>query len=289
MRVVMFHSVGQLPAWLEDNFKQFRLFNADVPVYFLTDYLLMNDPLFEKYGIISVNKDDYYSNKIAEFESLFHRPSNDFWTIAATRLIYIENFMKARAMTDVYHFENDVLVYYELSAHHREFKKFPNIAITVGGPDKCMTGFSFFKNHKGLFNMTEFFIDVLHEQGLEGVKKVYHLDMVNEMTLMRAYSYENPSAFAFLPTIPNGEVNEFNSLFDPASWGQFVGGTQGEGPGAKPKDHYIGLVLRDNPRYTVIWKQEIQGRVPYFKYDENEIKINNLHIHSKNLHLYMSK
>jgi hypothetical protein len=116
--------------------------------------------------------------------------------------------------------------------------------------------------------------------------------MVNEMTLMRIYSKEYPELMKFLPILPFGDYSEnydeFNSLFDPASYGQYVGGTMNGVPGAKPQDHYIGRLLEQHPDYTVVWKQEKQGRVPYFKYDGQEVKINNLHIHSKNLNLYVS-
>jgi len=91
--------------------------------------------------------------------------------------------------------------------------------------------------------------------------------------------------------MPFGEFSEnlevFNSLFDPASYGQLVGGTQSEGPGAKPQDHYIGRWLIANPQYSVIWKEENRLKIPYLNYGSG-IKINNLHIHSKNLHKYMS-
>ena len=122
MRVVMFHSGKEFPIFLEDNFRQFRYFNPNVPVYFLTDYGHLDNPIFAKYGIISVNKDDYYCERVTEFERLFGRSSEDFWTLAATRLIYIENFMRLRQMNNVYHFENDVLIFYPLEQYHQYIK-----------------------------------------------------------------------------------------------------------------------------------------------------------------------
>lgn len=107
--------------------------------------------------------------------------------------------------------------------------------------------------------------------------------MVNEMTLMSVYF---ASHRGLLPTMPHSEyANKFNSIFDPASYGQFVGGTTNGIPGAKPKDHYIGQMLTDNPSFDIIWNNK---RQPCLKYNDKEIRINNLHIHSKNLHLYIS-
>ena len=285
----MFHSGKVLPSFLDCTFSQIRLFNPAVAIYFLTDKHLGLDPIFEKYNIISLNKDAFYSNKVKEFEMLYNRKSEDFWTITATRLIYIENFLISYKLKNVYHFENDVLLYYNLKEHHATFRRlYDHLAITTGGSDKSMTGFLFIKDGDALSQMTQHFIDLLKIYGISGLKKKYHMDMVNEMTLMKIYTDAK-----YLPILPFGDYSEnymaFDSIFDPASWGQFVGGTMDGIPGAKPQDHYIGQLLDKNPDYSVVWGIDDENRkIPYFKYNGNEVKINNLHIHSKNLSLYMS-
>jgi hypothetical protein len=291
----MFHSSKEgLPSYLEDNFKQLRMFNPEIPVYFLTDREWLSSPLFKKYLVIPLSKDLFYSCKIKHFELRYQKDPSDFWTITTTRLIYIENFLKEYNLRDVYHFENDVLLYFNLSKFDCIFKKlYDSMAITVGGPDKAMTGFIYINSHEKLAGMTSFFIDVLKAFGVKGIKDRYKTDMVNEMTLIRAFSKDHPREVSFLPILPFGEFStnfsEFDSIFDPASWGQFVGGTQSEGPGAKPTDHYIGQLLLHHPEYTVVWRENGRGlKIPYFSYDEKEVKINNLHIHSKKLSKYLS-
>jgi hypothetical protein len=291
MDTVMFHT-GEWPEFLECTFKQFRLFNPLANVYFLTDRRHLDNSLFKKYNILPFNKDLFYSDKISQFELIFNYGKNDFWTVTATRLIYIENFMQCLGLTDVYHFENDVLIYYGLKEHDEKFRSlYNNLAITIGGEIVAMTGFMFIKHYEALSRMTKYFIDLLDVYGISGIIEKYHIPMVNEMFLMRQFGIDYPDQLRTLPTMPTGEFSEnypvFNSLFDPASYGQFVGGTRSEGPGAKPQDHYIGRWLTANPDHNVIWKIEEGRKIPYLKYD-NEIKINNLHIHSKNLHKYIS-
>jgi len=290
----MFHS-GPFVDFLEYNFKQIRIFNPKINVYFLTDKELLSKDIFKKYNIIALDKDDFYSDKIKQFESKFNYNSNNFWTLAATRLVYIENFLKEYNLEDVYHFENDVLLYYNLEEHHEKFKEFyKNIAITTGGPDKTMTGFVFIKSYKSLERMTQYFIDILNQYGISGTIQKYKMDMVHEMSLMKIYNLEKGDDYIYdLPILPFGDYskhfNDFNSIFDPATWGQYVGGTRVEGPGAKPQDHYIGILLNANLTWTVTWKNENNLKVPYFNKDGELIKINNLHIHSKNLKLYISE
>jgi hypothetical protein len=225
--------------------------------------------------------------------SICLKGEKDFWTITVTRLFYIANFLDKEGWINVYHFENDVLLYTDLSKHENTFKHlYKDLAITVGGPDKCMTGFMFIKSSEALKHMIKYFMNLLKTLRVQDIRKQYGMDMVNEMTLIRAYSKDFPDKIKFLPILPFGEFSQdydkFNSIFDPASWGQYVGGTLDGMPGAMPDDHYIGLLLRKHPEYDVIWKEEENGKVPYFKFDKQEVKINNLHVHSKNLHLYTS-
>ena len=294
----MFHSGSDLPDWIECCFKQFRLFNPDVTIHFITDAILLEDPLFKEYDILSYNKDLYYNEKEAEFEKMFNWPKG-FWTITTTRFMYIENFLKEHDLKDVYHFENDILVYFDLSKHHATFLRlYKYMAITPGGRDRNMTGFMFIKNWKALASMTAFFINIIRVHGLPKLREIYDTDMVHEMSLMRMYELTmGLRRLSYLPILPFGEharnYDDFDSVFDPASWGQYVGGTAEGIPGAKPTNLYISQLLIANPDYTVVWKRDKEERnIPYFryndKYDDHEIMINNLHIHSKNLHKYMS-
>ncbi len=264
MTIVLFHSADRLPSYLECTFKQIRLFNPDVMVYFLTDAQHLNNPLFTQYYIKPVNKNAYLSKKLSLFRMFYGHPTGSFWMVTALRLIYIEEFLKAKKLKDVYLFENDIMIYYTLAEHHQRFcELYKNkMAITVGGPDKCMTGFSFIPNWGALADMTQWFIDTLKRLGEQGVLKKFRMDMVNEMTLMKAYMDEEHELIS-IPSLPFGvfyNMCGFNSIFDPAGWGQFVGGTiQDCIPGAKPQDHYIGQMLMKNPDYTVIWKRDKEG------------------------------
>jgi len=300
MNVVLFH-IGRngLPEYQEDCFAQYRLFNPDLKTYFLTDKYLLEDSLFKKYDIQPMDKNDFHSSKIDHFITFFKHgrllSPYQFWIVTALRLIYIENFMKSMKLKDVYHFENDVLIYRNISTINDKFQElYPRMAITPGGPDKCITGFMYIHDFAPLSKMTEFFVEMLRKYGKPNLMKMYGMDMVNEMTLMRAFSKEYPDDLQFLPILPFGEwstnFEEFGSLFDPASYGQFIGGSaQDKIPGLMPSDHYIGQYMRSHPEVKMGWMSWDHLRVPFVIYDGVAYDINNLHIHSKNLHLYKSK
>ena len=293
MDIVLFHSGNKLPSFLECTFRQIRVFNPDTNVHFITDRAYLGSEVFHKYNILPVDKDTCYSDDIHYFEVLYGRGINDFWTITTTRLVYIANFIRDNNLKNVYHFENDVLLYADLTKYEQIFRKlYKDLAITIGGSDKAITGFMFIRNYSALSHMTNFLMGLLKSHKIRDIRWMYKMDMVNEMTLMRVYSKQYPELMVSLPILPFGEFSkgykEFDSIFDPASWGQYVGGTMEGIPGAKPEDHYIGQLLRENLDYTVVWDYEDKGRVPYFRWDNHEVKINNLHIHSKQLNKYLS-
>jgi hypothetical protein len=94
---------------------------------------------------------------------------------------------------------------------------------------------------------------------------------VNEMSMLAYYKYKNPTKVVFFPVLPAynyitfnwiGNFSEFGqggrsvgpsvgkAIFDPGSWGQFLGGTE-RAPGFKlhfsDGSHIVGLALRMNP------------------------------------------
>lgn len=76
-------------------------------------------------------------------------------------------------------------------------------------------------------------------------------------------------------------------LFDPAFWGQYVGGTpHGDGPGFSAAHHWIGHDLCAG-RYSIAWEIDELGRkVPFVTAHEDpnaKWPIFNLHIHSKKI------
>jgi len=280
-----------LPPHLDFCIRQYQLLN-DNPVYFLTD--VQNFPHLAQYKrVIPVAISEYTSDKIARFNALYDYEARNFWTVTATRLFYIENFMRAHDLHHVYHFENDVLIYFDIKKYDLLFQRlYKSIAITPAGPDKYATGFMYVADADALKRATDFFVNALELSGIEGLKRKYSLGMIHEMPLLWLCG-NLTSHIELLPILPFGEFSrhheDFRAIFDPASWGQFVGGTRTEGPGAKPEDHYIGQLLRSNPQYGVKWRTEDGLKMPYFVYDNNWVKINNLHIHSKNLKEFMSK
>jgi hypothetical protein len=68
----------------------------------------------------------------------------------------------------------------------------------------------------------------------------------------------------------------FNSIFDGAAIGQYLGGIHSD---PNLKGFINEKTVFNVAKYNYIWEND----EPFMVYLDNKIKINNLHIHSKNL------
>jgi len=273
--------------------QQYFAFN-DGDLYILTDreniqYLPKHD------RVIPAALEDYYSDKIDRFHNAYEHGIRNFWTVVATRFIYLENFLRNNGLQNIYHFDNDVLLYFDLAEHHDTFQRLcSEIAITPENSIQASGGFMYFDGYKALARMTNFFVEELEQHGEGGLREKYGINVITEMVLINEYKRRYKDRVLYLPIAPFGEgssgFNEFESIFDPVSWGQFLDGTpHGDPPPFCVPRACIGRMLIANPDYTIVWKTENGLRCPYLSYDGNLAKFNNLHIHSKNLAAFMSR
>ncbi len=280
------------PAWLEDTVKQYFTFNND-NLYIMTDE--ENIPYLPQHSkVIPVVLEDYYSDKIDRFHAVYEHAPRDFWTICATRFMYLENFMRDNDLKHIYHADNDVLIYFNLAESHNTFQRlYPGIAITPESPYKASALFMYIDNYKALAGLTDFFIEELERHGESGLMKKHSTDVIHEMLLISAYSRKYKDRVKDLPILPFGGqsvgIDEFGAIFDPGSWGEVVDGTRlGKSVGHHAPNAYVSLFLKEHPGY-VVWRKDDGLWCPYLNCNGRLTKINSLHMHSKNLSSFLSK
>lgn len=196
------------------------------------------------------------------------------------RLIFICIAIKLKGLTNVMHVEADNLVY---SNQHEVFNKVfsaGEFGYSLVSPMAAAPGIIFFKDVKAAENFLNL-IKKLLQKGESSIIKAtgvpfnYITDM-NFMFLMYMYNKN----FKMLPCTPQGKYSEnlekFNILFDPAGFGQYLGGTN-NGHSAKFIDntHFVSSCLRDKN-----FKLKFENS-PYISFNNKDIPLYNLHIHNK--------
>jgi hypothetical protein len=224
-----------------------------------------------------------------------------FWHYATERFFFLEDVMTQLSLSYVFHLENDVMIYTSLKELMPVFlEKYPGMAATFDNDNRVIPGFVFVRTPKAIQNLTAYINSRIKKSE-------------NDMQLLASFkSYQGGAYIDHLPIIPpqysqkyhlistqghkaacernySKNYELFSSIFDAAALGQYLGGI----------DHFhtlkstIGFINEScvfNPSlFTFCWKIDEEGRkVPYAEFNGELIKINNLHIHSKDLALFYS-
>ena|SRR3989344_6302603 len=309
MKVVLTHVGGSIPSYVVYCLRQYRIFNPSAETIFIAAQKSLDTvkDLFRALKIQGVPEESLDSAPlISEFRkrSWFkssdilgttYPSQSDFWHNTLERLFFIEAFMCQDGCREIFHFENDVMIYCQLDRVQNRLvnlKSFHGIYITPVGDEWIACGLVFIRDVDALTRFCRFVLEEM-KKGDENIRREHHLSMVSDMTLLKVFADKSKDVDYF-PILPEGEhanhFEDFLSIFDPASWGQYVGGTNnGVGPGWAGSHHYIGKEILDG-KYKVIWKQEGRYRTPWVEgLTGKQTRINNLHIHSKQLQNFISE
>lgn len=193
-----------------------------------------------------------------------------FWHRTAERVFYLQEYLQQTQLQNVFHFENDVLIYYPLSyANDINTNK---ISITDMSPTHTTFAFCHVPRYELMTVLCLFFIKLL----MFGERKLmqFGYDHISEMSLLNM-ALKNELVQSF-PILKN-DTGTF--VYDPGSYGQYFGGTNnGHSNGFTDNTHHIGRAIRSGEIRPIIENG--------FPQTESN-KIFNLHIHSKNLERFI--
>jgi hypothetical protein len=189
------------------------------------------------------------------------------------------------SLTDVFFLELDNLIYDDPLKWETSFKE-RDMSYMFDNVNRGASGIAFFRS---TILLTEFlktsseFIDTANEFMTE-MTVLYNFWTTHQTTVqLLPIFWTDPSH----PPQANATFPIFNSVFDAASMGICLGGMD--------PYHTRGVIVKGLPgkwsyhdfsKYTYEWKKDEKGRlIPYIlrTTDNTWIRINNLHIHSKDL------
>jgi hypothetical protein len=241
----------------------------------------------------SLNDDsnfDTYKNCVSEKFGELAQFRNGFWISTTARFYYISMLMKMFNLSNVFHIENDVMLYSNINNLYNVIK-----GISSEGPKNCMIQDSpkrvvpsllFFPNTSCLNDLTAFITNEL----LKSDK------FINDMDILGAY--ENKYLLPF-------QSNGGKVIFDGAALGQYLGGID-----YKNIPNWNDVIKYNNPTRGFINETAIVKASDYLffkskvtnehltttinvpmvqaKNVNNVNEIANLHIHSKQLYQFSS-
>jgi hypothetical protein len=225
------------------------------------------------------------SKILDEFKNISSLDDNfrdGFWQHTTSRFIYIYEFISQFKLTNVFHIENDVMVYSDLHDIFNSLTKHKlnNKIISVqDAPQRSICSIVFIPNEFEMFKFLKESIKLLH-------KNKY----LNDMNLMGMYQDKNT-----FPDSPSHPLAKQLGIFDGACIGQYLGGIdlrntklQMQNVYANPTIGFINETSTFKPNTCNFKFDNMNGKWIMEK-DNNEYPIHCLHIHSKQLFNFSSK
>jgi hypothetical protein len=233
--------------------------------------------------LLTNNNIEEYHSQIQEFFDLCKNnfPSfykDPFWLLTLLRIYTVYLYCTKNNISSFVHLENDNLIY----KNYDSLKKLPDgCYFTKVGPECGSAGFMFCNNFKS-FETTINSLKHLLKKGEHNIRPYTSYDFLSEMILIDLLVRGNKAEY--LPLTPYDKYYDITDcVFDGASYGQYIGGTNNNhGPGWFGLNHYLGQLLSQN-RAQIIFDKT----TPYTIIDNTKADIFNLHIHSKQLQNYV--
>ena len=303
--IVFVHIGPQLPSYLPIALKQARLFNPHSDLYLIANERALanlSKEIKESRPLCisceSLPKGPFHK-KFAKKSKLDKTFRKGFWTFTTERFFYLAELIEKRKLTDVFHLENDVMLYADLEELLPIFKEhYSNkIGATFDNDERCIPGFLYISNYAPIERLIDFIAQKAQSGGSDMEFLAQFKDqggwIDNLPVLMPQYAndHELISSFGCRGTRPDHfhrHFDQFSSIFDAAALGQFLGGIDPDNGRSIPG--FINERCIFNPSHFAFeWRKDEQGRrVPFAIYGKLVSKINNLHIHSKDLKKFYS-
>ena len=306
MNLVLVHlGDDNFPLYIFDNLRQIRRF-YDGNIFVVVPNNICRQHSAELYSfncsiIATEDLEGYEKNvnletitsdmKKTEQPSFNYLLDKGYWKYTLQRFLFLEALTKELSLTDVIHVENDVTIYEDLNQlENKLYQCYPkSIAINPVDPNHAAGAFIYYHGVESIGFLNDLFLEWIQKGEKQNIKEL-DVDMITEMNFLNHFQKIIPERVKYLPLLPENHhfenTNIFNSVFDGASWGQYVGGLPEIHADQElrffPKS-WVGRELLQK-KYTLVWKQDdLKRRIPYVLNMETqkETKINNLHVHCK--------
>lgn len=288
MNVILFN-YGPNKPYFKSCISQIMKYNEKIDIFFIgNDKKYVEDAEF--YDLKYLDK----SENVKHFNSLdfYSKHENPLWRTSMMRFFYIEEFIKKFNLKNIFHFDNDVLIYGKFNNILKKIAPEEENIFTQTNDFNLTCGFFYTQSYNSILKLNYLLLNkisvdtvALHQKYALCRSLPEEPFMVNEMTILKIIKDENANVISLFPTTPEDKLFErYQICFDPSSWGQYIGGTPNLGPGWAGNHHDIGKKIISNK-----YKCYIEGKKPYIFDAEKEqsYPLFNLHMHSKNLNNFI--
>ena len=272
----VYFQVGNLPSYLKFSIDSVLKNDPDSKIYLITD------KEFKYKNVITLNTQRLESSQIKELKKINYFSNwdtNPLWESSLLRVFYLHEAARSQNINKFIHFDSDVVLFEPFEKIESLFEE--KLNITPLSKDFLVFGYSYIGNIDLYEEVCKLIFNV-YKQSDFYENKYYRGKKLIEMKALYIVCKENPEYFNLLPVHP-----EDSSLyvFDPASYGQYVGGTHNKrfSKGFTDKNHILGKDLKDKKI-----KPTLKKNLKVINFNSKDYKLVNLHVHNKKLKKYFN-
>jgi hypothetical protein len=285
---------------------QARLFNSDCPIYLIANEQALSNfsknaqashPILVSCESLEKSEEHRLFIKNSKLDKISR---DGFWFYTTERFFYLYDFAIKSNLEHIFHVENDNMLYSDVEKMLPFLStNYQGIAATFDNEIRCIAGFMYIQNKKALKKMNEFLAHTASEginemesiaifRQIFGKKIIDHLPIIPpeyistySLRTIQKRKNQNPDQYC-------NNFIKFNSVFDAAALGQYLGGIDPRNGPSEPGFINESCVF-DPSLMDFEWVRDEEGRyVPFMKINNHMYRINNLHIHSKKLEEFYS-
>lgn len=299
-QIIFIHLGKKLPDYLPLSLQQAHLFNPEAGLILIANQEAIEDIDFTFDGLTviaaeQISKTEEHKQFITK-SKLDRRWRKGFWFYTTERLFYLDDFITQYDLKNTFHVENDNLIYVNLAELLPIFvKNYQGIAAPFESDERGAASFIFVADRKSIHAFSKYLLENVNARKcdmllLNAFKNQFGVDLIAHLpTIMKDYwkdraliSLEGKKS-TIDPALYSNNVEQFQSLFDACLYGQFFGGIDPRNGLAGPG--YLNPEAVFNCSHMVMeWQIDPWGRkIPFASYGGKRYRLNNLHIHSKDL------
>jgi len=288
VNIVLVHIGEELPDHIYDCVTQIKSF-TNAKIWLITDALSRMPA-----GCEVVTLRDLQHN------SLIHKLKtynflDGFWSHTLSRLFYVNALLETKDLEECIHIENDVLLFAKPETLLEPLKRISDgaVALCPVGARHASAAFMYASSYVPIKRLCEEMIQ--HLKIGKNLASHMQSDGVDEMQLLCHIAKCHSGLINYLPILPSGMGSwnfglSSNTLWDPASVGQYVGGIPSS-PGVPwaGDHHYIGAEINaGNIRLEMVpYAPRSRKTRPALIVDGKKYFYACLHIHCKDLKRWM--
>jgi len=300
--IVFVHIGDQVPPYTDIAISQARLFNPHAKIILLSSkkglkrFLALKDQVnlqLRSYNDLpksTLHRE--YQHRCIE-TSLFARYTSE-------RFLYLWDLIEADSLVNIFHLENDNMLYANLEPLLPYFQKhYPGIGATFDNEERCIAGFVWIANSHAMKSLAKYFVKkaskkLLDMRVISDYRHEFSTQWIDALPIIMpeyasCYPLRSPhNHTTHRPESYSNRFELFQAIFDAAAIGQFLGGIDPIYKNNQPG--FINESCLFNPSLLQYqWIYDEQGRrVPHAAFLGHLYKIINLHIHAKRLDEFKS-